>query len=122
MLLESGMRDPLDKKTMDFADSEIPVSCGHVLMDRHRHIAIVTKRTPKFAQLVRVQANTLRISNITSKQLITEWVNADYPFEDAVARLLELGKKHGITEHARKALESLAANRKKPFQFSLFDY
>lgn len=114
------MKDPLDKQTIDFAGSEIHISRGHVLMDRQRHIAIVTKKTPKFAQLVRVQASTLRVSRITSKQLVTDWMNADYPFEDAIAKLLELGDKHGITESARKALESLLASSKQPVQYCLF--
>jgi len=114
------MKDPLDNQTIDFATSEMHVPCGRVLIDRQHHIAIVAKKTSKYAQLVHVQSSFLRVSKISSNQLVTEWRDANYPFENAIVRLLEHGNRHGITESARKAIESLMAERKRPVQYSLF--
>lgn len=114
------MKDPLDNQTIDFATSEMHIPCGQVLIDRQHHIAIVAKKTPKYAQLVHVQSSFLSVSKISSNQLVTEWRDANYPFENAIVRLLEYGNRHGITESAQKAIESLMAERKRPVQYSLF--
>lgn len=89
-------------------------------MDRQRHIAIVTKRTAASAHLVRVKSGTLKLTRLTAKELVEEWSDADYPFERAVAKLLELGKQHGITDSARIALEKLLRTGREPKQHSLF--
>jgi hypothetical protein len=52
--------------------------------------------------------------------LVEEWTDADYPFERAVAKLLELGKQHGITDAARLALEKLVRTGREPTQHRLF--
>lgn len=89
-------------------------------MDRHRHMAIVVKRGRTSAQLVRVKSGMLKLTKHTAKELVEEWVDADYPFESAVAKLMELGKQHGITDGARLALEALSKVGREPVQNSLF--
>lgn len=114
------MKDPRDNQTIDFATSEMYIPCGQVLIDRQHHLAIVARKTPKYAQLLHVQSSFLSVSKISSSQLVSEWMDANYPFENAVTILLEHGHRHGITEPARKALESLMADMKRPVQYSLF--
>lgn len=89
-------------------------------MDRQRHIAIVAKRGRTCAHLVRVKSGALKLTKLTAKELVEEWSDADYPFERAVAKLLDLGKQHGITESARLALENLVKTGREPTQHCLF--
>lgn len=89
-------------------------------MDRQRHIAIVAKKGRTSAHLVRVKSGMLKLSKLTARELVEEWTDADYPFERAVSRLLDLGKQHGITESARCALEKLVKSGREPTQFQLF--
>ena len=113
-------KDPTDRSTVDFIAPALHVSCGQVLMDRQRHIAIVVKRGRTSAQLVRVKSGILKLSKLTAKELVEEWSDADYPFERAVSRLLDLGKQHGITDAARIALEKLVRTGREPLQYQLF--
>lgn len=113
-------KDPTDCSTVDFIAPALHVICGQVLMDRQRHIAIVAKRGRACAHLVRVKAGTLKLTRVTAQELVEEWSDADYPFERAVARLLELGKQHGITDAARLALEELGRAGREPMQQRLF--
>ncbi len=113
-------KDPSDYRTVDFIAPALHVTCGQVLMDRQRHIAIVARRGRSSAHLVRVSSGTLKLSKLSAKELVEEWSDADYPFESAVARLLELGRQHGITEGARLALEELARSGREPVQRQLF--
>ncbi len=89
-------------------------------MDRQRHIAIVAKRGAASAHLVRVKSGTMKLTKLTAKELVEEWSDADYPFERAVAKLLELGKQHGMTDSARIALETLLKTGREPTQHNLF--
>ena len=89
-------------------------------MDRQRHIAIVAKKGRTSAQLVRVKSGTLKLSKLTARELVEEWSDADYPLERAVAKLLDLGQQHGITDAARLALEQLAKTGREPTQYQLF--
>lgn len=100
-------KDPTDCSTVDFITPGLHVIFGQVLIDRQRHIAIVAKRGRTYAHLVRVKSGVLKLTRLTAKELVEEWSDADYPFERAVAKLLELGKQHGITDAARLALEEL---------------
>ena len=114
------MRDAKDRKTLDLVEPELTVARGQVLMDHQRRFALVARKSQKHAHLVQVQAGTLKLSKITAKQLVADWIDADYPFESAVTKLLDLGKRHGITESARVALESLRTNGRDPVQYDLF--
>lgn len=113
-------KDPTDSSTVDFIAPSLHVTCGQVLMDRQRHIAIVAKKGKTSAHLVRVKSGTLKLTKLTAKELVEEWSDADYPFERAVAKLLELGKQHGITDTARLALEKLSKTGREPTQHRLF--
>jgi hypothetical protein len=113
-------KDPTDSSTLDFIAPALHVTCGQVLMDRQRHIAIVAKRGNTSAHLVRVKSGTLKLTKLTAKELVEEWSDADYPFERALAKLLELGKQHGITDSARLALEKLLKTGREPTQHDLF--
>jgi hypothetical protein len=113
-------KDPTDCSTVDFIAPAMHVTCGQVLMDRQRHIAIVVKKGRTSAHLVRVKSGMLKLSKLTAGELVEEWSDADYPFERAVAKLLELGKQHGITDAARLALEKLVKTGREPMQHRLF--
>lgn len=113
-------KDPTDYSTVDFIAPALHVTCGQVLMDRERHIAIVAKKGRDSAHLVRLKSGVLRLTRLTARELVEEWSDADYPFDRALAKLLELGKQHGITEGARNALETLAKSGREPMQQKLF--
>jgi hypothetical protein len=113
-------KDPTDRSTVDFIPPALHVSRGQVLMDRQRHIAIVAKKGRSCAHLVRVKSGMLTLTRLTAGELVEEWSDADYPFEHAVARLLDLGRQHGITDAARLALEELARTGREPTQYQLF--
>lgn len=113
-------KDPTDCSTLDFIAPALHVTCGQVLMDRQRHIAIVAKKGRTSAHLVRVKSGVLKLSKLTARELVEEWSDAEYPFERAVAKLLDLGKQHGITDAARLALENLVRTGREPTQYQLF--
>jgi len=113
-------KDPTDYSTVDFIAPALHVTCGQVLMDRQRHIAIVAKRGRSSAHLVRVKSGVLRLTRHSAKEIVEEWSDADYPFDRAVAKLLELGRQHGITDAAHKALEELSRSGREPTQHRLF--
>ncbi len=113
-------KDPTDFSTVDFVAPALHVTRGQVLMDRQRHIAIVAKKGRSCAHLVRVKSGILKLTRITARELVEEWADAEYPFDRAVARLLELGKQHGITDAARLALEDLVESGREPTQYQLF--
>jgi hypothetical protein len=113
-------KDPTDYSTVDFIAPALHVTCGQVLMDRQRHIAIVAKKGRSCAHLVRVTSGALRMTRHSAKEIVEEWSEADYPFDRALAKLLELGRQHGITDAARVALERLARSGREPTQHRLF--
>jgi hypothetical protein len=47
-------------------------------------------------------------------------MDAEYPYEKAVAHLLNMGQRHGATETARSLLDELVRNGKEPVQGRLF--
>ncbi len=113
-------KDPADYSTRDFMPAELNVTRGQVLVDRQRHIAIVAKKGRTCAYLVQVKSGTLKLAKYTPRELTDQWTDADYPFERAVDKLLELGKQHGITDKARVALEELVKAGREPKQHKLF--
>lgn len=113
-------KDPTDCSTVDFIPPVLHITCGQVLMDRQRHIAIVAKKGRVNAHLVRVKSGMLKLTRISARELVEEWSDADYPFDRAVHKLLDLGKQHGITDVARQALEKLARTGREPMQYRLF--
>ncbi|MDZ4201469.1 MAG: hypothetical protein U1C96_04890 [Gallionella sp.] len=113
-------KDLTDYSTVDFIAPVLHVSCGQVLMDRQRHIAVIAKRGRMCVHLVRVKSGMLRLTKLSDRELVEEWTDADYPFERAVERLLELGRQHGITDAARDALERLGRTGREPVQNKLF--
>jgi hypothetical protein len=114
-------KDPTDYSTVDFIPPVLNVTCGQVVMDRQRHIAIVAKKGRTCAHLVHVKPGVLKLTRHTAKEIVEEWSDADYPFERALARLLELGKQHGITDAARDALGNMSRMGCEPKQHKLFD-
>ena len=113
-------KDPTDFSTRDFIPHELHVTRGQVLMDRNRHIAIVAKKGRDYAHLVQVKSGKLGLARYTAEQLHGRWLEVDYPFERAVAKLVEHGSQHGITDAARKALEDLVDQGREPKQHKLF--
>lgn len=113
-------KDPTDYSTVDFIAPVLNVTCGQVLIDRQRRIAIVAKKSRVCAHLVCVKSGALRMTRHTAKELVSDWSDADYPFDRAVIKLLELGKRHGITDAARNALEVLEKKGREPMQHRLF--
>lgn len=113
-------KDPTDYSTVDFIPPVLNVTRGQVLMDRQRHITIVAKRGKTSAHLVQVKSGVLKMTRHTAADIIAEWSEADYPFDRAVAKLLELGRQHGITDAARNALEELVRAGREPKQQKLF--
>jgi len=113
-------KDPTDYSTVDFIPPVLSVTRGQVLMDRQRHIAIVVKKGKTSAHLVHVRSGILKMTRHTAGEIIESWSDADYPFDLAVARLIELGKQHGITDAARNALEELVRAGREPRQHELF--
>jgi hypothetical protein len=114
-------KDFTDYSTVDFIPAVLHVTRGQVLMDRQRHIAIVAKKGKNSADLVHVRSGVLRLTRHTAGEIIDTWSEADYPFDRAVAKLLELGRQHGITDAARDALEDLVRAGREPRQHELFD-
>jgi len=113
-------KDPTDYSTIDFVPPELNVTRGQVLMDRQRHIAIVAKKGRTCAHLVQVKSGALKLVRYRPKELVEQWSDADYPFERAVAKLIEMGKQHGITDTAREALDELVRAGREPKQHKLF--
>jgi hypothetical protein len=118
--MKNMAKDSTDYSTLDFISAELIVTRGQVLVDRQRHIAIVAKKGKICAHLVQVKSGTLKLSKYTSRELADQWIDADYPFERAVNKLLELGKRYGITDKARIALEELVKAGQEPKQCNLF--
>lgn len=114
-------KDPTDNSTRDFIPHELNVTRGQVLMDRNRHIAIVAKKGRDYAHLVQVKSGKLGLARYTAEQLYGRWLEAEYPFERAVSRLIEHGKQHGMTDAARRALDDLVIKGREPKQNKLFD-
>lgn len=113
-------KDPADYSTVDFIAPGLHVTRGQVLVDRQRHIAIVVKKGRSHAHLVRVKSGMLKLTRLSARELVEEWSDADYPFDRAVTKLLELGRQHGITDAARQALEGLVSAGREPMQHRLF--
>ncbi|OGS93370.1 MAG: hypothetical protein A2061_10565 [Gallionellales bacterium GWA2_59_43] len=113
-------KDPTDYSTVDFIAPALHVTRGQVLIDRQHHIAIVAKHGQSSAHLVRVKSGVLRMTRHSAKEIVEEWSDADYPFDLAVSKLLELGRQHGITDAARLALEELSWAGRAPTQHRLF--
>lgn len=113
-------KDPTDRSTLDFIAPALHVACGQVLTDREQRIAIVAKLGRDSVYLVRVKAGMLRVTQVSAQELVDTWSHADCFCEHAVAMLRELGRQHGVTDAARKALDRLAQAGREPRQGSLF--
>jgi hypothetical protein len=114
-------KDPTDYSTVDFISPVMNVRCGQVLVNRRRHIAIVAKKGRTFVHLAQVNSGVLKLTRYTASELVEEWFDADYPFDRALARLVEQGRRHGITDAARNALDKLIDAGRRPKQHKLFD-
>lgn len=113
-------KDITDYRTHDFIKAVPNVVCGQVLMDRQRHVAIVAKKKPSSFHLICVNSGTLKVRKCTPQQLTDEWMDAEYPYEKALAHLLNMRQRHGATETARSLLDELVRNGKEPMQGRLF--
>jgi len=114
-------KDLVDFHTIDILSSaSVNVTCGQVLMDRHRHIAIVAKKGRACAYLVHVKSGILRLTRHATRDIATDWLEADYQYERALDKLIEMGRRKGITDAARAALDSLRKAGKEPVQQVLF--
>jgi hypothetical protein len=113
-------KDPTDYATLDFIPPVLHVSCGQVLMDRQRRIAIVAKKGRTCAHLVRVKSGVLKVTKLTDEELVDGWSESDCPFDRALGYLLELGRHYGMTDTARSALASLARTGREPRQQDFF--
>lgn len=89
-------------------------------MDHHRHIAIVAKKGRSCAYLVQVKSGMLKLTRHATTDIATNWLEADYQFERALAKLTEMGRRKGITDTARAALNRLMKNGREPVQQMLF--
>lgn len=113
-------KDITDYSTIDFIAPAMSVVCGQVLQDRHRHVAIVVKKGKNYAHLVRVRSGTLRLEKCAAKEIVADWQDTRYPFSEALTRLMDIGRRQGMTEGAKVALEGLLRNGKEPLQAGLF--
>jgi hypothetical protein len=114
-------KDPVDFHTLDFLSSSAAnIACGQVLMDRHRHIAIVAKKGRAFAYLVQLKSGMLKLTRHATRDIAADWREADYQYERALDKLIEMGKRKGITDTAQAALDLLLKNGKEPIQRMLF--
>lgn len=113
-------KDITDYRTHDFIKAVPNVVCGQVLMDRQRHVAIVAKKKPSSFHLICVNSGMLKVRKCTPQELTDEWMDAEYPYEKALAHLLSMGQRHGATEGARSLLSGLVKHGKEPVQGRLF--
>jgi len=104
----------------DFIKAIPNVLCGQVLMDRQRHFAIVAKKGRTSFHLIRVNSGILKVTKCSPQQIADEWMDAEYPYEKALAHLMDMGRKHGVTETAKALLDELKKNGKEPAQGKLF--
>ena len=114
-------KDPTDFHTLDFLPSTAAnVACGQVLVYHQRHIAIVAKKGLDCAHLIQVKSGTLRMARYPIKEIAGNWLEADYPFDMALDRIIRMGRRNGMTGAARRALEALLKNGREPVQRVLF--
>lgn len=114
-------KDLVDFHTMDLLSSaSVNITCGQVLMDHHRHIAIVAKKGKTCAYLVHVKSGILKLTKHATRDIATNWLESDYQYERALDKLIEMGQRKGITDAARVALDRLLKNGKEPIQQMLF--
>lgn len=114
-------KDFTDYSTHDFINAMPNVACGQVLMNRRRHYAIVVKNSRAAVHLICVQSGILKVTRFTLRQITEEWLDAEYPFEKALAQLQDMARRHGATETAKRMLEKLQKSGKEPTQVRLFD-
>ena len=113
-------KDITDYSTLDFIDTHPDVVCGQVLMDRHRHYAIVAKKARTTFHLICVNSGILKVSKLSAREITEHWMNSEYPYEQALAHLQAMCNKQGATEAAKALLERLAKLGKEPQQQQLF--
>ncbi|OGS92608.1 MAG: hypothetical protein A2Z95_07190 [Gallionellales bacterium GWA2_60_18] len=114
-------KDLVDFHTLDILPSaSVNITCGQVLMDRHRHIAIVAKKGRACAYLVQVKSGILKLTKYATRDLAINWLESDYQYERALDKLIEMGRRKGITDAARAALDRLLKEGKEPIQRALF--
>jgi len=114
-------KDLVDSHTIDILPSaSINITCGQVLMDRHRHIAIVAKKGRTCAYLIHVKSGILKLTKHAPRDIATNWLESGYQYERALEKFIEMGHQKGITDSARVALDRLRKNGKEPIQRTLF--
>jgi hypothetical protein len=115
-------KDPVDFHTMDILHfTAAHIVCGQVLMDRQRHIAIVAKKSKAHAHLIQVKSGILKLTRYATRDIVENWLEADYQYERALDKMIEMGSRKGITDKARAALDKLLKNGKEPMQRMLFE-
>lgn len=114
------MRDPTDIQTIDLAGHDAPVFRGQVLADRQQRHAVVVKVGWRYIHVVCVQSGALRLSRLTPAQAVENWVESDCPLAKAVSALLGMGRKRGVADPVRSALEALQEHGRDPIQRELF--
>lgn len=70
-------KDPTDYSTVDFIAPVLHVTCGQVLINRQKHIAIVAEKGRTCAHLVQVKSGVLKLAKYTARELVASWSNAD---------------------------------------------
>ena len=81
-------KDPVDFRTIDFLSSAtVNITCGQVLMDRQRHIAIVAKKGKACAYLVRVKSGMLKLTKHATRDIAADWLETDYQYERALGKI-----------------------------------
>jgi hypothetical protein len=63
----------------------------------------------------------LKVTKFSARQITEEWLDAEYPYDKALAHLQDMAKRHGATEAAKTLLENLLQKGKEPTQTRLFD-
>lgn len=114
-------KDFTDYSTHDFISTMPNIVCGQVLMNRQRHYAIVVKKGRTTFQLICVKSGILKVSKFSARQITEEWLDAEYPYDKALASLQDMAKRHGATDAAQALLDKLVKTGKEPTQVRLFE-
>jgi len=109
-----------DLATVDFISPQWMWFAVRCLLIEQRHIAIVVKRGRACAHLVRVRSGSLRLVKCSAKEIVSDWMDAQYPFNEAITKLLDVGKRQGSLMAPGLALEKLLQSGKEPTQARLF--
>lgn len=89
-----------------------------VIVNRNRQTGIVAKHGHKFKHLVLMKSKGIAVFRVTEQHLRDNWTELPgHDTADVAKRLLEAGKKFGITKEAERELTDIinkAASRPTP--------